>query len=130
VIKDGDGVLTLDAVNTYTGDTVVEQGTLNVGADNALADSSNLVVEMDGTFGLQGKSDTVGSLSGSGSINLGIHGSLTSNTSSNSYFSGIISGTGGSLTKDGTGELGLRGPNTFSGGIPMIRTSPDWTRFR
>ena len=47
--KSGTGTTTLSAANTYTGDTVVSGGQLNVSADNALPANTTLVIGSEGT---------------------------------------------------------------------------------
>src|SRR5690606_2020934 len=69
--KGGDGVLTLSNVHTYTGNTIVNRGTLQLGAANRLADASALVVSADGTFDLNSFSETLASVSGDGNVTFG-----------------------------------------------------------
>jgi T5SS/PEP-CTERM-associated repeat protein/autotransporter-associated beta strand protein len=106
--KVGTGVLTLSGNNTYTGATTISGGTLRLGASNRIADGS--AVSVTGTFNLNNFSETIGSLSGGGSVTLG-SGTLTAGGNNTSTtFSGVISGTGG-LTKTGTGTLTMTGNN-------------------
>ena len=58
-------------------------------------------------------SQTVGALSGNGTILLGA-ATLTVNSSASSLFSGVISGTG-RLIKSGSGTLTISGTNTYTG---------------
>ena len=111
--KNGSGTLTLTGDNTYNGTTTVNSGILSLGASERIADTSDLVVA-SGTFDLAGFSESLGSLTGSGNITLG-SGTLTTNSFSNSTFSGVISGIGGGLTKSGSGTLTLSGGNPYSG---------------
>ena len=50
--KSGIGTMTLNAANTYTGDTEVNGGTLRIGASERIANTSNLVMG-GGTFDLK-----------------------------------------------------------------------------
>jgi fibronectin-binding autotransporter adhesin len=84
--KLGAGTLTLAGNNTYTGDTTVSAGTLEIG------------------------SGTSGSIAG----NLVDNAAVTFNRSDALSYSGIISGTG-SVTQSGSGSLTLGGSNTYSG---------------
>jgi len=61
LIKDGTSTLVLSGVNTYTGDTRINAGTLALGAANTLADTSD-VVFYGGTLAAGGFSDVVGTL--------------------------------------------------------------------
>ena len=89
IVKNGNGILSLTAVNTYTGPITINSGTLKVsGAGQigsgtyaaAIANASNLVVD----------------------------------STANQTLSGIISGSG-SLTKSNAGALTLSGVNTYTG---------------
>ncbi|MBK5143083.1 autotransporter-associated beta strand repeat-containing protein [Budviciaceae bacterium BWR-B9] len=112
--KEGAGTLQLSSVNTYTGDTLINGGTLQAGIANAFATSSNVTVASGGTLDLNNFNQQANNLSGAGSITLG-SAVLTANNSTNSTFDGVIDGTG-SLTKTGTGTLTLGGANTYQGG--------------
>jgi autotransporter-associated beta strand protein len=116
--KTGLGTLVVGGTsNVYTGATTVSAGTLQLGAANALSSSSALSVASGATFDLNwGNNQTVGALSGAGSIN--IRGNtFTVGDSTDSTFSGVLSDNGayGSLVKQGTGTLTLTGANTFAG---------------
>jgi autotransporter-associated beta strand protein/T5SS/PEP-CTERM-associated repeat protein len=108
--KIGSGVLTLAGANTYTGDTVIQAGTLALTGAGSVA-SSHRVVD-NATFDVSGAtSATIKSLAGTGGVTLGAN-TLTV-TNANDQFSGIIAGTGGlNLT---AGMLDLTGANTYSG---------------
>jgi autotransporter-associated beta strand protein len=88
--KNGTGTLTVSGANTYTGTTTVNAGTLAFGADQNLRQ-----------------------IAGAGNLSLSTY-NLTSNASSDTTFSGVISGSG-NLTKTGTGTLTLSGANTYTG---------------
>ncbi|MDW8309862.1 MAG: autotransporter-associated beta strand repeat-containing protein, partial [Verrucomicrobiales bacterium] len=135
--KTGAGTLRLDgsAANTYAGSTTVNGGelllnkstgvaaipgdlTISAGtvrwlAAHQVADTA--VVSVTGTLDLNGFAETIGGLTGSGTVALG-SGTLTVNNSANSTFSGVISGMGG-LIKQGSATLTLAGSaaNTFTG---------------
>ncbi|MBK7653683.1 MAG: autotransporter-associated beta strand repeat-containing protein [Flammeovirgaceae bacterium] len=120
IIKTGIGSMNLaNAGNSYTGSTTANQGILRIAAfGGVIPDGSALIV--NSTLDLNGYSETVGSLAGSGTVtsNAGATMTLTAggdNTSTS--FSGVIqngSSTGVSLYKTGTGSLSLSGNNTYS----------------
>ncbi len=113
------GVLTFTAVQTYTGGTTVSGSTLQLGITNALATAGALTVNSPGVFNLATFSQMVGVLAGSGSITFGAAGSnLTTNTVTNSTFSGSMSGPG-SFTQAGTSTLTLTGVNSYTGGTTI-----------
>lgn len=59
---------------------------------------------------------TTSGLSGTGNITLADNRSFTITQSGESNYSGIITGTGVGLTKNGNGSLGLLGANMYTGG--------------
>lgn len=111
--KAGQGTLLLSSANTYTGNTYINGGTLRTGINNAFAASANVSVAGGATLDLNNYSQWANNLSGAGSIKLG-NATLTANTTTDSLFSGVISGSG-QLTKEGNGTLTLSGENTYTG---------------
>ena len=91
----------LSGVNTYSGNTTISAGTLEVS-------------------GLLGSGTYSGNISNSGTFEY--------SSSSNQTLSGVISGSG-NLLKDGSGELILSGTNTYLGSTTLsagsIRISAD-----
>ena len=93
LIKSGTGSLTLNTVNTFTGNTTISGGSLIIGGAGQLG---------GGTY--------AGAISNDGSFQ---HSSSAPQT-----LSGIVSGTG-SITQNGPGNLTLSGANSFSGGLEV-----------
>jgi autotransporter-associated beta strand protein len=114
LIKRGAGTLTLTGVNTYTGETIVQGGTLDIVNDNSLPRGTPVGVAGGATLSLSGSRPTIGTLSGAGSVLFSGIGGLTSSTGTNSTFDGVISGNG-SFSKLGTGILRLTNMNTYGG---------------
>ncbi len=119
VTKSGAGTLTLTGANTYTGTTVINAGTLALGAGGSVADSSGVNLANSGTtFDLSsGGNQTIEGLSGvSGStINLGVSCLTVAQAGGGvSTFAGTIAG-GGSLATATSGTLVLTGVNTYTG---------------
>ena len=114
--KSGDGTLIFDgSAKTYTGTTTVSAGTLQLNASNLINDASNLAVASGATFLLNwGVSETVGALSGAGTVNFRT-GTFTVGNATNTTFSGVLENSYGTLVKQGTGSLTLSGANTYSG---------------
>ncbi|MGO8897425.1 MAG: autotransporter-associated beta strand repeat-containing protein, partial [Isosphaeraceae bacterium] len=116
--KIGTGYEALSNTNTYSGPTTLSAGTLDVEISNAIPITSD--VTDNATLDLQGNSDTIGSLSGSGTVTSGVAGAVTLTvgaTNHSGIFSGVIQNGGGTvaLTKVGTGTETLSGANTYSG---------------
>ena len=116
VTKIGAGILIYSNANTYTGATTVSAGTLRLGTGGSISDSSALSIGSGATFDLNGINDTVGALSGAGSLSLGV-GNFTTTVGANSTFSGAITGSG-AFAKAGANTLTLSGnSSSFSGAI-------------
>ncbi len=125
---DGGGTLTLSGANTYTGATNINGGTLKAGAANSIPSSSAVTVAPGATLLLNGFNQSIGSLSGAGSItnNSSMNVTLAVGNSGQGAtaipFSGVISNTTDgstgtvSLANVGGGTLILTGSNTYSGG--------------
>ncbi len=110
----GSGTTTLSGVNTYTGATNINAGTLQTGVANALSASTAVTVASGATFNLNNYNQSVGSLAGAGDVTLGSATLTAGSNNTSTTFSGDISGAGG-LTKTGSGTTTLAGVNTYSG---------------
>ncbi len=132
------GNVTLTAVQDYSGATYIEAGTLTLGAANAIADSSGVILGRVGGAGgttpttnggatailALGADNQLNSLSNDAGnatlVQLNGHKlTLTPATSVDSDFGGVISDgstSGGSVIVDGAGVVTLSGNNTYSGG--------------
>lgn len=110
--KSGNGTLTLNSVQTYTGGTTVSFGSLILGGNDRLATSGALIGN-GGVFDLNGFNQTVGDLSGYGRLEIRT-GTLTAGGSADTLYQGQINGTG-TFTKQGSGTLTISGNKNFSG---------------
>ena len=105
---------------TYTGDTVITSGQLNICSgggiptNSAVSIASGATVDLTSFFAPDNINRTIGGLSGAGSL-FGRGGMVTVNKASgtDTFSGGIWGGTG--LIKDGAGTLVLAGTNTYSG---------------
>jgi len=109
----GDGTLQLNAANLYSGTTAIEGGTLRLGASERLPNATAMTMAT-GTFSLNNFDETIGSLSGFGTVSLGSGTLTTGGANTTTWFAGNINGSGG-LIKNGEGTLTLSGTNTFTG---------------
>ena len=123
LVKTGGGMLELTGANTYSGSTLIRQGTLAAGGGGAIPNSSAVVLAnaLGAAFQLNA-SETIGTLAGGGATggNVNIQGNtLTMGDQRDSTFAGVISGTGGAVVKQGAGVIALTGANTFTGGTTL-----------
>jgi fibronectin-binding autotransporter adhesin len=81
-----------------------------------LSDTTNLTVASSGVVDLKtfSTSESINSLSGSGSVELGATSTLTVLSAGDSVFDGVVEGTGG-VTKSGIAKLNLNGANDYLG---------------
>ncbi len=115
------------SANDYTGNTTVTAGTLRLGANNVIPHGAGGIagnVVVNGTLDLNGKSDSINGLSGSGILDNTAAATSTlgvGNNGQTSTFSGIIQSTTGNinLIKTGNGTLTLSGANTFAGTVTI-----------
>ncbi|HEX8077344.1 MAG TPA: autotransporter-associated beta strand repeat-containing protein, partial [Chthoniobacterales bacterium] len=123
--KTGSGTLVLGGINTYSGGTNVNAGTLRLSGSGILGGTSGGLTVNAGTVDLNGTTQTVGALNGSGGTilnnNTGTARTLTVGTGgATGSYAGVIAdhtvGTGTvSLTKTGAGTQTLSGANTYTG---------------
>jgi autotransporter-associated beta strand protein len=110
--KVGLGTLILAGTNTYTGSTLINGGTLEVTGGSALTDTNVVTVNGGGTLKVS-NSETIGTLSGAGALNLA-SGALTTGSVGSTTFSGSSSGAGG-LTKVGSSTFTVTGSQGYTG---------------
>ena len=124
ITKMGAGTAILGGSNTYSGETRISAGTLRATGGSAIGDTSAVVLDnvSGATFQLDA-SETVGSIAGGGTsggnINLQANALTTGGNNSSTTYAGTISGTGGSLVKNGTGTLTLSVANSYTGGTTI-----------
>jgi autotransporter-associated beta strand protein len=116
--KDGAGTLVLNGANTYTGATTISAGTLQLGANDRIANTSAVTVATGATFDVNSKTETIGSLAGTGTVLLGSGALTAGGDNTSTVFSGTLGGTG-SLTKTGSGTLQI-GANLGFGGTMNV----------
>jgi len=117
--KIGAGTLSLSGVNTYTGGTTINDGTLKVESDAALVQCGNglLVNGVNAKLDLNGHSVTVGAV---GLINGSIHSTAAATLTGSSYV--VLNGTidvalgnnAATMMKGTSGTVNLVGPNAWN----------------
>ncbi len=115
-----DSTTTLSGDNTFTGATSITAGTLKV--SGSLAESTAVSVSSGAVYQVN-STDTIGSISGAGLIQIAGGKTLTAGgLGTDTKVSGVIFG-GGNFTKDGTGTLSISSDNALSvlGGTATVK---------
>lgn len=143
--KSGSGVLSYAlSESSYTGDTVVEAGTLMLGANNQLPDGSgygNIVLSStNSSLNLNGFNEQVNAISGGGIISNSSSRTSTlsvlANGSNATWTRSMIAGGPIVLTKVGTGTLTLSGRDVLSNnmvvseGRVVVERATGYTHYR
>ena len=108
--KIGDGVLTLNGSNNYSGLTTITAGTLRLGANTAIPLGRTVNIAAGATFQLSGNGTArIGTLTGSGTVSGG--GTLQVGAQGASTFFGTVSNTGfyRDVLGGATGDVTLAG---------------------
>ena len=114
--KTGSGTLTLNGKNTYSGNTLIDGGTLSVSDDDNLGKAGGLEFSSSGTLRLTASFDSSRNIILHG---IGDGGAIENSGSTITTFSGLISGSG-NLIKQGSGMLVLANTNNTYGGDTYI----------
>ncbi|MCW2475810.1 autotransporter-associated beta strand repeat-containing protein [Candidatus Symbiopectobacterium sp. NZEC151] len=114
LVKSDLGTLILNGLNTYSGGTAIEGGTLQVSTDSNLGTLASSLSMNTGTLA------TTGSFSSTRAVTLGIGGGTFAVAPTTTLtLSGAIGGSG-SLTKDGSGTLALTGASNYTGQTDIL----------
>ena len=114
----GGGTVAESGTNTYTGATTISTGTLLASSTTAIPTNSQ--VADAGTLNINNNTDTIGSLAGTGTVNLGTGTLSVGGLNTTTTFSGTLSATAGSLIKTGSGTLNLTGPTVSYTGATLV----------
>jgi autotransporter-associated beta strand protein len=123
LVKNGTGEWDLDAVQTFSGNTTVNAGTLETLVNNALASGigkGNLIINSPGLFEMHNETLSINALTGNGTIqcSFGTKTLTLGNGNAGGLFSGNM-GEGIDLIKVGTGIEELSGTNSYTGGTTI-----------
>jgi autotransporter-associated beta strand protein len=126
----GAGTLTVSGSSNLNGTAAaatvnITAGTLTLGSANRFTGSPAVTMTnaASAILALAGNSQSIGSLAGGGpsggNVSLGSGTLTTGSSNATTSYAGVISGSGGGLTKAGTGAFTLTGANTYSGGTTV-----------
>jgi autotransporter-associated beta strand protein len=118
LVKRGTGLLLINNANGYTGETIVQNGSVQLGVTNGLSAVGKLTVTAPGLFDLNGFDQSLSTISGNGQIVVGA-GTLTIGAANGaSDYSGTFLGTG-EIVKIGSGAAAFRTGHAFGGNITI-----------
>jgi autotransporter-associated beta strand protein len=122
----GGNILTLTAVNTYSGTTSIDStGTLRLSSTGSIAASSDVIDNGVLDLSAAGTTPKLASLGGNGIVTLGAQ--TLQLTAGSDSFSGAITGSGGLTVSGGTqtlsGTSSYTGPTTITGGALAVTGS-------
>ncbi|MFO1272926.1 MAG: autotransporter-associated beta strand repeat-containing protein [Rubrivivax sp.] len=131
----GTGTLNVTGSATLVGTSnaatvgIANGGTLTLSSTNRLTAANAAVIVNNGGTLAMSADQTIGALSGGGTVNLG-SATLSTGSAGSSSFSGTITGTTGGLTKTGAGttltldgSIAYAGTTTVSGGTLLVGTT-------
>jgi autotransporter-associated beta strand protein len=114
-----DGTMSFDGSATAGSATITtNNGATTSFAGTSTGGSARFITNAGGTFDMSGLTSTgmtSGSIEGAGDFVLGAKTLTTGSLNTSTQVDGVISGTGGGLTKVGTGTLTLANINTYTG---------------
>ena len=110
--KEGGGKLEINGDNSYSGGTVLRDGTVSVSSDKNLGAPNSHLIFSGGTL------QTTADFSTDRLAVLSSDGTIFTDDGTQLAFNGEFSGTG-ALTKEGGGKLELNGDNSYGGGTVL-----------
>jgi hypothetical protein len=128
---DGGDIIVTNDSNDYSGATYVTSGSLTLGADRALGETSGLYLADGTTFSVNGHTQTVGGLMGTGKVDFGTLGGLLTVSGTplqdDTAIGNLITGSSGMLAFENAGELSFTNSGNdagdFTGTISLSGTS-------
>lgn len=125
--KQGAGTLTINGVNSYSGGTIVEDGTLLLVVDDGIAASSgvNLTGNTAALSISPGSNQTINDFTGVAGSQVNVDGNLSFGTANSTSFDGSMQGNG-DITKQGNGTITMNGnSNSYNGQMTVTSGTLD-----
>jgi outer membrane autotransporter protein len=113
LMKTGSGILALNASNNHSGGTFIQGGTLGVVSDASFGTPATNVTINNAVLQFNGSTTSSRSFILSGSDTMSVASATTAT------ISGVISGVGASLVKEGPGILNLTAVNSYTNGTTI-----------
>ena len=122
IVSASGGAVRYFGATSYTGGTTVAAGSFELVGNGSLYSQGAVTVNGGALFNIAGiaaAGTTIGDLAGAGSVFLGDK-ALTFGTANDTSLSGVVSGNGGGLVKQGTGTFTLGGANSYTGATDVL----------